>query len=419
MRQDKQSKASESPPRGLLPLSPGRSDESPLDDQPKLKKRVSGLVVGSGLILVVLLTGVGALVVWVRGMHQESERNGKDQPAIINTSQIGSALKSGSVRQINTSQLLLRNELNYAPNESEPYSGHAIEVFPTGQYRVFLTYESGKLHGECASWHENGQPESRLFYRNGLPHGSTERWYSDGTKALEAGISEGLYHGAAKQWFPNGQLAATASFGGTAGGFPSGIAKTWHPNGDLASTADYGEGDGDYSINTFYIGGAKYVTSIVKQGRIVEAKTYYPEGQLWQETVQLSDNRFDAVLYYQNGRRSSLWKLIVENGVSRLAESAVKGWADDGSEFLVGDYTQSHLTPTLVGEWHHPYSTKTRFVGISASGRFVVARESYPGGAKLENSEYRDGKLHKSEFWNSAGNLVFSFDADNNHWVFQ
>ena len=57
-------------------------------------------------------------------------------------------------------------ELFYAPNEQQPYTGWVKSMHPNGQVELLASVKDGEPHGLSTRWHENGQKEEEGTYKD-------------------------------------------------------------------------------------------------------------------------------------------------------------------------------------------------------------------------------------------------------------
>ena len=119
-------------------------------------------------------------------------------------------------------------ELIYAPNKQEPYTGWIKILRPNGQVEELWEVEDGKWDGDYFSWHKNGEKQQESEYKDGKQHGDVTLWHENGQMAAETEFKDGKLHGNFTQWYENGQK----SFEGEAeDGKPHGDGISWYENG--------------------------------------------------------------------------------------------------------------------------------------------------------------------------------------------
>ena len=91
-------------------------------------------------------------------------------------------------------------EMFYAPNEQEPYTGWVKE-----QKHKLWGIRDGKRHGKWAEWYYNGQKKSEGSYEDGKRHGKWTQWDDNGQMASEENYQEDKKHGKWAEWYYNGQ----------------------------------------------------------------------------------------------------------------------------------------------------------------------------------------------------------------------
>ena len=112
--------------------------------------------------------------------------------------------KEAPSKPIDSSTLIYKDGLPYAPGSEVPYSGVAVRYFPDGQKWQEITYKGGKL-GKQTGWYQNGQKELEGTYKDGYPDGKWTYWSPDGKKSTALIYKNGKkWDGIFTKWFENG-----------------------------------------------------------------------------------------------------------------------------------------------------------------------------------------------------------------------
>ena len=90
--------------------------------------------------------------------------------------------KEAPSKPIDSSTLIYKDGLPYAPGSEVPYSGVAVTYNFDGQKWQEITYKGGKL-GKQTGWYQNGQKELEGTYKDGYPDGKWTYWSPDGKKS--------------------------------------------------------------------------------------------------------------------------------------------------------------------------------------------------------------------------------------------
>ena len=241
----------------------------------------------------------------------------------------------------------------YAPNESEPYSGWAKSM----RSALFdLTPQLAELHridaGILSSrfeWHENGQMASEEHYEAGVPTGRWVAWYENGQMASETDYGAGMGTGRLVSWYENGQMESEKHYEADE---PTGRWVEWHENGQMESEGHYEAGE--------------------RTGRWVE---WYRSGQMEREE------------HYEAGERTGRWVAWYRNGQMEREEHYEAGertgrwvaWESDGEREIEFDYDSNSFT---VGNSPVAQLPLRSSGSISADTQFVF--ETAPGCTRVE-----------------------------------
>ena len=119
-------------------------------------------------------------------------------------------------------------------NDTQPFTGFALEHHPNGTLKSRSMILNGLLHGLSEGWFTNGQKQIAEHFTNGVSHGLRTKWYASGKKLSEASIVNGHFEGAFRKWHENGVLAEQIQFHN---GEPEGTSLAWFQSGSLKARA--------------------------------------------------------------------------------------------------------------------------------------------------------------------------------------
>ena len=122
---------------------------------------------------------------------------------------------------IGEDQMQVRDDLVFAPNQSDPFTGVVVKKYESGNKEWEKTYKDGIKHGIWVQWYETGQKESERRFKNGFPYGNWTSWHENGRLKSQSSWAvppEGL------AWLKDGRKA------------------TWHENGQMKSEGFYRDG---------------------------------------------------------------------------------------------------------------------------------------------------------------------------------
>jgi antitoxin component YwqK of YwqJK toxin-antitoxin module len=119
-------------------------------------------------------------------------------------------------------------------NDTQPFTGLAVEQHQNGTLKSRSMIVNGVLHGLSEGWFTNGQKQVTENFTNGVSHGVRSKWYADGQKHSEAMIASGEFHGTFRHWHPNGALAEHVQF---SNGQPEGMSLAYFQSGFLKARA--------------------------------------------------------------------------------------------------------------------------------------------------------------------------------------
>ncbi len=89
-------------------------------------------------------------------------------------------------------------ELRYAPNQEQPYTGWIKTNWTLQQF------QNGKSNGLYIEWYESGQNEEKGTMRNGTKDGRWTFWYENGQKEREGTYKNGERNGLWTEWYTDG-----------------------------------------------------------------------------------------------------------------------------------------------------------------------------------------------------------------------
>ena len=125
----------------------------------------------------------------------------------------------------------------YLPNESEPYTGWAKEMYRNStQVRFLVHVENGERTGPTVRWYANGQMESEGHYENGELTGRWVGWDESGQMRYEGHYENSERTGRWVGWYANGQKASEGQYENDK---PTGRWTVWYENGQMESEGQY------------------------------------------------------------------------------------------------------------------------------------------------------------------------------------
>jgi len=80
-------------------------------------------------------------------------------------------------------QLDVRNDLRYAAEQAQPFTGNAVSYFADGMQKLQVSFELGLKHGKEIAWYEDGQLRYVVRYLNGEPQSVGSTWYARSSQA--------------------------------------------------------------------------------------------------------------------------------------------------------------------------------------------------------------------------------------------
>ena len=214
-------------------------------------------------------------------------------------------------------------ELSYAPNQEQPYTGwvksdsldiidddfdnenisYIIQDLHAGRPgdMELAQYQHGKLHGSYINWwNSNQQNFLSGTFLNGKLHGLVTTWYKNGQKATEDPYKNGLLNGKWTTWYKNGQKKWE---GTSLNDKPDGLSTMWYENGQKRSEGTDKNGEHDGLWTMWYKNGQKELEGTYKNGKEDGLWTaWYENGRKWEEGT------------YKNGKEDGLWTRWDKNG---------------------------------------------------------------------------------------------------------
>ena len=168
--------------------------------------------------------------------------------------------------------------LYYAPNEPEPYTGWAKEMYSSfdarDQVQRLLQFD----HGQeifAVSWHANGQKAYEVHRQQGEPTGPRVFWYENGQKATEGHRQQGERTGPQTEWYDNGQKSQEGHY---ERGQPTGLQTAWYDNGQTRSETQYEDGVPSGVHVKWYSNGQKLAEERYENGRLTNLDTWTENG---------------------------------------------------------------------------------------------------------------------------------------------
>jgi len=95
-------------------------------------------------------------------------------------------------------------ELKYALNSREPYTGWMKVMYDDGQIKALYHNKDGKLGGHVTRYHENGQKQSETRYKDGKTEGLFTLYHENGQKLSEGHYKDGKKDGPWTFWDKDG-----------------------------------------------------------------------------------------------------------------------------------------------------------------------------------------------------------------------
>ena len=114
-------------------------------------------------------------------------------------------------KEVDSSQLVERNDIKYLVNSETPYTGKQIEFHENGQKQWEENYKDGKPDGLVVEWYTNGQKKVEGNYKDGK-EGLHVSWYTNGQKQAEVNYKDGKIDGLSVWWDVNGQKEGEVNY---------------------------------------------------------------------------------------------------------------------------------------------------------------------------------------------------------------
>ena len=187
-------------------------------------------------------------------------------------------------------------------------------------------------------------------------------WYEKGQKSLVVNVKEGERDGLTIGWYENGQKGGESIF--KDGKLISAVA--WKPNGEKCSVTNVKDGNG---VAVMYNeDGTEGGRAILKDGEMVSLmQTQWHENGQKESEYTLKDDKPDG-----------LWTYWHENGQKSLEETYKDGSLEGASEWYESGQKKSEST----------------FEGENELSEVATEWEWYSNGQKKSESIYKDGELN-------------------------
>jgi antitoxin component YwqK of YwqJK toxin-antitoxin module len=160
---------------------------------------------------------------------------------------------------------------------------------------------SGRLHGRCARWYDDGTPRSEQTWAEGLADGVLRRWGPAGVLLEESSWAAGQREGRSRLWHDDGTLREDSSFvadaydgvlqqwsedgvplhrGSYRAGQPVGVQQAFHDDGRLARRCSFDdEGQQHGRCEQWFTTGARYERAEYEHGLLSGGFTrWWPSG---------------------------------------------------------------------------------------------------------------------------------------------
>lgn len=143
-------------------------------------------------------------------------------------------IKPAAPLEVLSTDLQLRDGRLYHGGQTRPFTGVMIDRHAGNILKSRSEIRDGRLHGLSEGWHTNGQLQVRESFKKGLSHGLRIKWSEQGVKLAESSIVEGKLDGPFRRWHENGALAEEVTMNA---GEPDGLARAFYPSGFLKTEA--------------------------------------------------------------------------------------------------------------------------------------------------------------------------------------
>jgi antitoxin component YwqK of YwqJK toxin-antitoxin module len=126
-------------------------------------------------------------------------------------------------------------ELQYAPDREQPYSGWVKVYHEGGQIHALGQCKDGKKNGVEVRWYENGNKQWQRQWKDDQREGLWTGWYENGNKEGEANLKNGKVDGLKAEWYENGNKKSEETYKeGKKDRFDS-----WYENGNKRATSTF------------------------------------------------------------------------------------------------------------------------------------------------------------------------------------
>jgi len=194
---------------------------------------------------------------------------------------------SESGREIKAEQLQKRgDDLYYAVNEENPYSGKVVELYESGQKKNEGTFKNGKLHGLTTTWDSHGQKKSEVSFQNGVQSGPYRTWYDNGQQEKEGAYKDGKEDGKWVFWYDNGQKQRECNY---QDGVLDGRWVSWYEKGKQEKEGAYKDGKEDGKWVYYYDNGQRQSEGEYKEGKRQAGWNFWTKDGQKRETDTVTD----------------------------------------------------------------------------------------------------------------------------------
>lgn len=107
---------------------------------------------------------------------------------------------TGCSKEVDSSQIVMRNGLMYLTNKKKPFTGTITEGYNT------MEVKKGKLHGEFYEYYNNGELERKSQYKNGLLDGTIEMYFPGNYKMAQFEYKNGKMDGDFITYYQNNSI---------------------------------------------------------------------------------------------------------------------------------------------------------------------------------------------------------------------
>jgi antitoxin component YwqK of YwqJK toxin-antitoxin module len=174
-------------------------------------------------------------------------------------------------------------ELQYAPDQEQPYSGWVKVYHEGGQIHALGQCKDGKKNGVEVRWYENGNKQWQRQWKDDQREGLWTGWYENGNKEGEVNLKNGKVDG---------------------------LKAEWYENGNKKSEETYKEGKKD-RFESWYENGNKRATSTFKNEKMMTQTRWKPNGEKCPVTNVVNGNGV-VVVYEEDGTERV--RLTFKNG---------------------------------------------------------------------------------------------------------